>query len=366
MPELERSYRRWLWAYPAFYRRERGLEILTTLLDSAGPGQTRPSRGEVAYLLLMGLKYRFVPAHWTGAIATVLVAVWVALVLGGGGALAVWAAADPQKPDLAVLSDTLAGQAPTSVDGALGDGLLDTSITYQAAGVFQTFGLEGWSGSFPAPFGETRFYDGVAAGPAVVTDAHRSLAAAGWTTGELRPSPSGAETDQVFWAQRGGVLIRVAGVGDRTAVEIGAFPVEPGGVPAGAIAGFAIGLVVTWQLMTAATHRIARTPWSTRRLILLIGLPGLAACAANSVDSVLSMVPDLDAIIDSAGVPGRVLMAVDYMYPLASQLAAPLAVGIIAISAMCCAALLSTAGQLWPGSAVPQAVPQVVPQVEEG
>lgn len=37
-------------AYPGFYRRERGREILTTLLDAAEPGQVRPSRGEAVYL----------------------------------------------------------------------------------------------------------------------------------------------------------------------------------------------------------------------------------------------------------------------------------------------------------------------------
>lgn len=55
---LERRYRRLLLAYPAAYRRERGAEILDTLLESAAPGQRRPGAREVAALLLGGLRVR--------------------------------------------------------------------------------------------------------------------------------------------------------------------------------------------------------------------------------------------------------------------------------------------------------------------
>lgn len=73
MPELERSYRRLLCAYPRFYRRERGLEILTTLLDAAEPGQVRPSPSEAMSLLWIGLRYRFVPPTRIGRLAAGLV-----------------------------------------------------------------------------------------------------------------------------------------------------------------------------------------------------------------------------------------------------------------------------------------------------
>jgi hypothetical protein len=53
--ELERRYRRLLLAYPRWYRSVRGLEMLTTLLDAAAPGQRRPTWRD---LVLRGLRCR--------------------------------------------------------------------------------------------------------------------------------------------------------------------------------------------------------------------------------------------------------------------------------------------------------------------
>jgi hypothetical protein len=56
---LERWYRRLLAAYPAAYRRRRGDEIVSTLLESAPAGRRRPDRHEVADLVGGGLRERF-------------------------------------------------------------------------------------------------------------------------------------------------------------------------------------------------------------------------------------------------------------------------------------------------------------------
>jgi hypothetical protein len=48
--EIERRYRRLLRIYPRSYRQHRGEEMIATLLESAAPGQTRPSRAERADL----------------------------------------------------------------------------------------------------------------------------------------------------------------------------------------------------------------------------------------------------------------------------------------------------------------------------
>jgi hypothetical protein len=55
---LARRYRRWLLAYPADYRRERGDELIGTLLDLAGPGRARPHPLDVLDLLRAGLARR--------------------------------------------------------------------------------------------------------------------------------------------------------------------------------------------------------------------------------------------------------------------------------------------------------------------
>jgi hypothetical protein len=55
---LERGYRRLLYAYPAWYRRERGEEILDTLLAAAPRGRTEPSLRDSGALIVGGLRVR--------------------------------------------------------------------------------------------------------------------------------------------------------------------------------------------------------------------------------------------------------------------------------------------------------------------
>jgi hypothetical protein len=55
---LEHGYRRLLRAYPAWYRRERGEEILDTLLAAAPHGRTWPSLRDCGALILGGLRVR--------------------------------------------------------------------------------------------------------------------------------------------------------------------------------------------------------------------------------------------------------------------------------------------------------------------
>jgi MFS family permease len=113
---LERSYRRLLLAYPGSYRRRHGSEILTTLLEMAGPEQHRPDRAERWHLIAGGLRQRFrLPA---GKPVAVLGAVLAALILAGFGAAAgSWAgwrtAADlPSDATIAATVQRLGGAAP--------------------------------------------------------------------------------------------------------------------------------------------------------------------------------------------------------------------------------------------------------------
>ena len=55
---LERRYRRWLLACPAEYRRERGEELIATLLDLADPSRTRPAAPEVFAVLRLAAAQR--------------------------------------------------------------------------------------------------------------------------------------------------------------------------------------------------------------------------------------------------------------------------------------------------------------------
>jgi hypothetical protein len=77
---LERRYRHWLLAYPADYRRERGDELIGTLLDLADPGRRRPRPTEVAALLRSALAQRLVPPA-PQALGRVLAALALVLAL---------------------------------------------------------------------------------------------------------------------------------------------------------------------------------------------------------------------------------------------------------------------------------------------
>ena len=58
MNPLERRCRRLLRAYPRWYRRQRGDEMLATLLEASKPGQRRPSARDVRALIMGGLRVR--------------------------------------------------------------------------------------------------------------------------------------------------------------------------------------------------------------------------------------------------------------------------------------------------------------------
>ncbi|WP_144127312.1 hypothetical protein [Catellatospora sichuanensis] len=335
--ELERSYRRLLLAYPRFYRHERGLEILTTLLDAAKPGQVRATLGETTHLILSGLRLRLVPPGLAGKIAAGVAALWTAVVLSGVGAYAAWgspAAEQPalDNPETITRSDSLVGRPPGRVSFGETDPL-HMAYTYKAWGQFQTLAAEDLPGVRPVPGGHTRIYPKVDAAHGVLTEAHRRLADDGWQTGAF------AQPDDcacgMFWASRDGLLLRLSEDREsdgRSAVVIAVHRVEPGGVLSAAIAGFVLGLVVSWPVMTWLTHRFTRTPREDRMLVLLFGIPALYACAANTVDNVLSMVPDPDT--DS------MLLAADLMYPLANQIANPLAASVIVVGLIACAGIV--------------------------
>jgi hypothetical protein len=82
---LERRYGRLLRAHPASYRRERGNEILSTVLEAASAGQGRPSLRDARALVMGGLRVRAAQNHRLGTatnlrLAALLgVALWLAL-----------------------------------------------------------------------------------------------------------------------------------------------------------------------------------------------------------------------------------------------------------------------------------------------
>ncbi|HEV7898452.1 MAG TPA: hypothetical protein VGP31_11475 [Planosporangium sp.] len=94
--QLARRYRRLLWAYPRAYRRERGAEMIDTLLAAAMPGRRRPAARERVNLLRHGLRGRLGRPRSKA----IVVIAGLAAVLGGflgaaGAARASWQGARP-------------------------------------------------------------------------------------------------------------------------------------------------------------------------------------------------------------------------------------------------------------------------------
>lgn len=327
---LANAYRRLLWAYPRFYRRDRGLEMLTTLMDMAGPDQTRASLADAAHLIRSGVRLRLVPPGWAGKIAATVVTLWTAIVLAGTAAAIAWqVTAEPVDlggSPLAALSDSLVGQAPDRVSPSEPE-ILTAATAYVATGDLQTFADEGWDGPAPVPMGAHRFYAGTQSAAVLLPQAYQRLQADGWATGSIE--------DGVFWAMRDGLMLRLQGDGD--AMTVGLYQTEPDGVLGIAIAGFVLGALAVWPIATWLTHRCARVPRRARAAIVLFGLPGLAACVANTVDVVMSMVPDPTA-------PSRMIGA-DLLYPLAGQIADPRAAVVIAASLVAVLGIVATAAR---------------------
>ena len=106
---LERRYRRLLSAYPRDYRRTRGEELVSTLLDGAEPGRSTPTRAEVVDVVGHGLRQRLGVARDAGFDAGLALAAPVALALAAGIAVFVWWRVEPAAP--------VAGQAATALFG---------------------------------------------------------------------------------------------------------------------------------------------------------------------------------------------------------------------------------------------------------
>jgi hypothetical protein len=97
---LEARYRLLLWAYPKRYRRERGAEMIGTLMDAAGPDQRRPTVREATVLVLRGLQTRAgthgAAAASRGGRGALRLAVLLLLTYATAGSLAKTGAALPR------------------------------------------------------------------------------------------------------------------------------------------------------------------------------------------------------------------------------------------------------------------------------
>ncbi|GIJ58269.1 hypothetical protein [Virgisporangium aurantiacum] len=244
---LERRYRRLLLAYPRAYRRRHGAEILTTLMDAAGPGRDRPAGREVRNLLAGGLRQRFrLPVGRTMIAVAVLSALVVGALGSAAGSALGWATA-PALP-----TDSTLGRV---VGVALGQ-----PAHQDIEGDGQLFGLRqrammgmvvpvGWSAD----------------------EARARLAAEGWRVGPIQTRETTVHYADdgttlpadtlTFVAVRDGTEIMVTGVMERRyspQVMVMVQQTEPWSVLPLTLAGLIAGLLAGWLLAARIGYRVRR------------------------------------------------------------------------------------------------------------
>ena len=243
-PRLERAYRRLLLAYPGPYRRRRGAEIVTTLLEMAEPGRRRPSAADTWHVLASGVRQRFrLPAG-----GPVLLVAMLALLAGGalGAAGGSWVA----ERTFAALPDQVAARQ------------LQEQIAQGETHVGRDDGSPWW-GDFV--YGSTQI-GGSGWDPGRV---RQLLVRQGWHVGAVEALDgasftTGADGSEVrvplagsaFRAERDGIQLDVRGfMTDRDgSVDLQVSPVDNGTLLPFTVLGGLLGLALGWLL--AASGRL--------------------------------------------------------------------------------------------------------------
>ncbi|MFD0523478.1 hypothetical protein [Paractinoplanes durhamensis] len=242
---------------------------MTTLLEMADDGQTRPTPSDAWHLFLSGLRQRFrLPS---GRPLAVIAAVLIASIVGGFGAAAGSWAAERTFADLPSQArvEALTRQASPGDDYSY-----DRSTS--AWGTDTTMGALTVSDWDPAS-ARDRF---AADGWQVTTVRDMSAGALAYTndpaTGSMTPLPvRGSQFDAV----RDGVFLRVTGYvspGHGT-VSVMLWPDDTAAMLPLMLAGAVLGLVAGWMLAAAGAYRMRPLPAGRRRVATV--LTGLAVTA---------------------------------------------------------------------------------------
>lgn len=287
MSDLSRSYGLLLRAYPRWYRRERGLEILTTLLDAAAPGQRRPTAREIIHVIVSGVRFRFRPPRGLGfRLIAIMAASSVALVGAASGTMLSSYPGPPSDDQAIAVFETAFGHRPTNIPGppiqCAGWGCPNDRAPGDAVVAFDAQ-LDG--ADHVVVWNDDRSTDPASA----ITQAHDRLAAAGWqvepitrqedtwTCEECDP----AKIWYFFSASKGGTAVAVTGHFDRdTAANPDVSMSVSKALRLDAVAllvlGALGGLLIGWLATVWALHRLRRHSYPIPRLAFLISLPFLA------------------------------------------------------------------------------------------
>jgi len=273
---LRRAYGRLMWAYPRWYRRERGAELVTTLLDDAPPGQRRPTRTDVVDLLRGGLRTRLrLPRGTGGYFAAVITALWLGLAGAAGGVLLSPYPGPPSDAEAVSAAAIAVPQQPNNVPGPV---------------VHCDIICPDWDGTddvvaFDAPPDRTdravvyyhRFSESATA---TVAAARERLAAAGWDVDPLYVQSDGISS---FDASSGGLRLGIVAWPTSETGESVTIVVSKGFSFVAAVrsvGGFLCGLVTGWLAAAWVLQRRRRHRLAIRAATTAAALPFLVVAGA--------------------------------------------------------------------------------------
>jgi hypothetical protein len=269
---LLRSYRRLMWAYPRWYRRERGAELLSTLLDDADPGRRRASFAEARDLIGGGIRTRLRPPR---TLLARLVAGQVALYLASvGAALGVLLSGYPGPPaeDRSVAAAMIAvPEQPRNLPGPAT--ACDTLCPEPPSGDDVMTYRRAWDHTDTV---RVDYHPPWEQAAAVVVRARERLAAAGWQTSQLTVQDDGIVS---FEASDGRLDLIVTGSAAQT--EVGAPVTVVVGKTSSALAvtflvgGAAAGLLAGWVIAAWALQRLRRHRATRRFTVVAVAAPFL-------------------------------------------------------------------------------------------
>ena len=309
--DLRRSYRRLMWAYPRWYRRERGAELLTTLLDdAAAAGRRRATYAETRDLIAGGLRTRLRPPR--GPLAGVvagLVALYVAVVAAAFGVLCSGYPGPPADDESVAAARIAVSEPPRNLHGP--PAACDILCPEPVAGDDVTAYRRPWDHTDSVRIDYHLSPDRTST---VVTEARRRLIAAGWRVTGLDVAGAGASS---FEASNGRLDLWVSGAvrepGSGAPVTVVVAKSRSARAIGFAIAGFAGGLlagwlIAAWTLQRWRLHRDKRR-WAVAGVAapFLLSGPWLGIAAlwfatvavafgradAKSVKAPLAVLPDL-------------------------------------------------------------------------
>jgi hypothetical protein len=277
--QLLRRYRRLMLVYPRWYRAERGLELLTTLLDDAPPGRRRPTLGDAADLVRGGLRARIRPPRGFGAyLAAVLVTAGTVLL---GAALGVRLSAYPGPPDEARAVAAAAVAVPRQPHDVPGPVVRCDAWCPEPTGADEVVSYDRKPDHSDTVAIRWAYDQHEAA--AVVARAHERLAAAGWRVEPLQVQSDGFTSLDA--AKDGLVLLLVSAPDGSVSAVVAKDFAAP--VLLALAAGGAGGLAVGWPLAVWLVQRFRRHHRIRRALILFTGGPVLVLAGLDLGQTVL-------------------------------------------------------------------------------